>query len=136
MNNFKCPVCENQRLTNHNFKGTPIDICDNCGGLWLDKGELNAIAHPITGDIEFCSQEHVGEVRLSGINCPKCEGQPLHKTQFIEFTDISLDHCPKCNGLWLDKAELDAINREIDTLIELPESWEHKIMIFISKLPF
>ena len=58
------------------------------------------------------------------------------KARFIEFTDIALDHCPECGGIWLDKGELDAINAEIDSLTKVPESWDHRIMAFLSKLPF
>lgn len=136
MNELKCPICEDQKLIKRNFEGTDVDICKNCGGLWLDKGELNKIAHPIQGDIEFCSHEHTEEKNPTPLSCPNCEGAKLQKAKFIEFTNISLDHCQKCDGLWLDKGELDAINKEIDALTKVPESWDHRIMTFLSKLPF
>lgn len=136
MNKLKCPVCNDKNLTNRNFEGVPVDVCENCGGLWLNKGELNKIAHPIQGDIEFCSHESSGRKSLTNLLCPRCENEKLQKAKFIEFTDITLNYCPECNGIWLDKDELDAINTEIDSLKEIPESWDHRIMTFLSKLPF
>lgn len=136
MNKIKCPKCHDKVLTKHDFQGTPVDVCENCGGLWLDKGELNNIAHPIQGDIEFCSHEHACCRDKSELECPNCPGEKLMKAKFIEFSDITLAHCAKCDGLWLDKGELDAINSEIDSLTKIPESWDHRIMAFLSKLPF
>ena len=136
MNELKCPSCKNKTLINSEFKNTPVDICENCRGVWLDKGELNKVAHPIQGDIEFCSHEHTGQKSLSGLYCPRCEGEELLKAKFIEFSNISIDYCPKCDGMWLNDGELKAINKEIDSLADVPESWDHKIMTFISKLPF
>jgi len=136
MNEIKCPQCPEAKLLTRDFQDTPVDVCENCGGLWLDKGELNKIAHPIQGDLEFCSHEHFDGKNLTELLCPNCNGEKLLKVKFIEFTDITLDHCPKCDGIWLGKGELDAINTEIDSLKELPESWDHRIMAFLSKLPF
>lgn len=135
MNEIKCPKCSGVKLTKRDFQGTPIDVCEKCGGLWLDKGELNKIAHPIQGDVEFCSHEHEAP-QSSELECPSCHGKKLLKAKFIEFSDINLDHCAECDGIWLDKGELDAVNAEIDSLTKIPESWDHRIMAFLSKLPF
>ena len=136
MNKLKCPLCSDTTLIQRDCEGTQIDVCESCGGLWLDKGELNKIAHPIQGDIEFCSHESSGQQSLTELLCPTCENEKLRKAKFIEFTDIALDYCPKCDGIWLDKGELDAINKEIDSLTKVPESWDHRVMAFLSKLPF
>lgn len=136
MKELKCPICDDQPLVSKKVGETPVDLCEKCGGIWLDKGELNKIAHPIEGDVEFCSTEQEEQKKLSGINCPLCDGLELHKAKFIEFTDITLGHCPECDGIWLNKGELDSINKEIDSLSTIPESWDHRIMTFLSKLPF
>ena len=31
------------KLTTLTFEGVEIDRCDNCGGVWLDKGELEQL---------------------------------------------------------------------------------------------
>ncbi len=38
----KCPRCGTD-LTTHDHKGVKIDQCDKCGGMWLDKGELEIV---------------------------------------------------------------------------------------------
>lgn len=38
-----CPKC-GARLQHREFRGAMVDECGKCGGLWLDKGELEAIA--------------------------------------------------------------------------------------------
>ena len=136
MKELKCPKCKDVKLENNNIEGTLVERCPKCEGIWLDEGELNKITHPIDGDLEFCSHEHGGQKSLTESPCVKCENQNLQKAKFIEFSDISIDYCRTCNGIWLDKGELEMINNEIDTLKELPESWDHRIMVFISKLPF
>ena len=39
---FDCPKCDG-RLQTGNFENIQIDICDTCGGVWLDAGELQQI---------------------------------------------------------------------------------------------
>jgi Zn-finger nucleic acid-binding protein len=36
---MKCPRCDGT-LKETTFEEIAIDICDNCGGVWLDSGEL------------------------------------------------------------------------------------------------
>lgn len=136
MNELKCPKCNDVKLKKHEIEGTVVEFCEGCNGIWLDKGELNKVTHPIDGDIEFCSHEYSGEKSVSELSCPKCIDKKLKKANFIEFSDIAIDYCDGCNGIWLDKGELDAINSEIDALKEIPESWDHRVMVFLSKLPF
>ncbi|MEO5902442.1 MAG: zf-TFIIB domain-containing protein [Gemmatimonadaceae bacterium] len=38
----KCPRCGTD-LTAYDHKGVKIDQCGKCGGLWLDKGELEIV---------------------------------------------------------------------------------------------
>ena len=40
---FNCPKCTGKLVTG-NFENVQIDVCDNCGGVWLDAGELQQIA--------------------------------------------------------------------------------------------
>jgi len=47
-----------------------------------------------------------------------------------------MDHCPRCQGLWLDRGELDAVTAEVRRLEQVPESWDHRVMVFLAGLPF
>ena len=40
----KCPRCGND-LQEKEFHHVKIDICNECGGTWLDKGELQMLTH-------------------------------------------------------------------------------------------
>lgn len=45
---YKCPKCTGSLHTG-NFENVQIDICDNCGGVWLDAGEFQRITHKQEG---------------------------------------------------------------------------------------
>ena len=38
-----CPVCENTRMREVEKDGVMIDICPDCKGVWLDRGELEKL---------------------------------------------------------------------------------------------
>ena len=69
--NMKCPKCALGELITQTHDGIAIDICTKCNGIWLHKGELNKMAHPQEGDLEFCSTEHIDEDRISDCSCPQ-----------------------------------------------------------------
>jgi len=39
---MKCPRCDGS-LKESKFEEVMIDTCDNCGGVWLDSGELEQL---------------------------------------------------------------------------------------------
>jgi uncharacterized protein len=41
---MRCPRCGAQ-LEEREHAGIKIDVCPECGGTWLDKGELEILAH-------------------------------------------------------------------------------------------
>ncbi|HPN85363.1 MAG TPA: zf-TFIIB domain-containing protein [Victivallales bacterium] len=131
-----CPKCPGVKLVENKVGDTIVHQCECCSGIWLDKGELNLIAHPVVGDLEYCSKENIEEDRISEYFCPACKDVKMKKVNFVTYSDISMDYCEKCEGLWLDRGELDAIIAEVEKLEHIPESWDHRIMAFLSKLPF
>lgn len=40
---MKCPICENARMREVEKDGVLIDICPDCKGVWLDRGELDKL---------------------------------------------------------------------------------------------
>ena len=133
---MKCPQCNEKELTKDNINGIMIDYCSECGGLWLDKGELNNIIHQHDGDVEFCTEEHIENSTKTTLPCPNCQNEKLIEVNFIEYSNIRISFCQVCNGIWLKKGDLENINKEIDNLQDEADSWYHKIMLFCSKLPF
>src|SRR5438132_1230491 len=53
------------------------DLCEKCGSLWLDAGELNKMAFQVAGSIEFCSEE-VDKTARPQRKCQRCDTRPLH----------------------------------------------------------
>ncbi len=132
MNN--CPVCKKE-MELKEIHGVSAFSCALCGGIWLGKGDMNVILHPDDWDVEYCTTEHGEDAPRSEKQCPECQEIYLRKGNFIEYSNIVLDYCPDCGGIWLDRGELDDITRELESLRHVPDSWQHKIMVFLSKLP-
>ena len=40
---MNCPLCTNQTLEPNHRGGIEIDVCPNCKGIWLDRGELDKL---------------------------------------------------------------------------------------------
>ncbi len=40
---MKCPICNEARMREVERNGVTIDICPDCKGVWLDRGELEKL---------------------------------------------------------------------------------------------
>lgn len=40
---MKCPICADENLVMTDRQGIEIDYCQQCRGVWLDRGELDKI---------------------------------------------------------------------------------------------
>ncbi|WP_309119079.1 zf-TFIIB domain-containing protein [Paenibacillus sp.] len=40
---MKCPVCNDVRMREVEKNGVHIDVCPDCKGVWLDRGELDKL---------------------------------------------------------------------------------------------
>ena len=89
------------------------DVCEKCGSLWLDRGELDKMAFQVKGSIEFCSDEEAKIAERTSKNCPRCDDFQLSPVRFLGATEIILDHCRNCGGFWLDGGELNLIEQEL-----------------------
>ncbi len=47
---MKCPTCITDDLRRAEREGVEIDICNNCGGIWLDRGELDLLLDQTCAD--------------------------------------------------------------------------------------
>lgn len=97
-----------------------VKTCPLCAGMFLEHGELNQLADPTPGDLEFStvdgdSFQHEDE--YGTIGCPK-DNTPMRKVDFNIDTTIILDYCLTCHGFWLDGKELLRINEEVKRLNE------------------
>ncbi len=40
---MKCPICDGVRMREVDKNGIHIDVCPECKGVWLDRGELDKL---------------------------------------------------------------------------------------------
>ncbi len=112
---MRCLNCQSEMVnyTVTTLKGTlSYDLCENCGSLCLDAGELDKMAFKIAGSIEFCSDEE-DKTPETKKKCPRCADCDLERVKFLGEADIVLHHCRNCGGFWLDGGELNLIDREL-----------------------
>ncbi|GGA89595.1 TFIIB-type zinc ribbon-containing protein [Ornithinibacillus halotolerans] len=50
---MNCPVCDNVRMKEVQKENVLIDICPNCKGVWLDRGELEKITTGLKEDRKY-----------------------------------------------------------------------------------
>lgn len=113
---MRCLSCGTEMMNNQvSTKNDLIsyNICEKCGSLWLDQGELDKMAFQVEGSIEYCSQEPVNEPETQMRKCPRCDNSNLYRVRFLNSTDIILHHCRNCGGFWLDGGELDLIDKDL-----------------------
>jgi 2-aminomuconate deaminase len=116
----RCPRCGRATIP-RSVGDVTVHQCQPCGGLFLHRGELNKVAAPTAGDLEFStldldSFEHDDD--HGPIACPECDDVIMKKVEFNIHTNIIMDWCPRCGGFWIGKGELDLINEEVQRLNE------------------
>ena len=99
-----CPRCW-VRAERKLRRGIEVDICPKCGGIWLDTRELKKlISNP---SLHTHLTRYVGLESKSKLLCPRCGG--LMNLEHAE--EVEVDVCLTCKGIWLDRGELEAIER-------------------------
>jgi len=104
-----CPVCKEAMVT-FELQEVEVDHCLECGGIWLDAGELQQLLGQAEAAAEllnsFTPQPNSTEKPRK---CPIC----LKKMRKIAVAGASgnllIDKCVKGHGLWFDKGELQNI---------------------------
>lgn len=96
-----------------------VDRCPKCRGMWLDKGELEAIQETVEHDyraelanVPDATIAMYTEARKAkptdALRCPKCSAE-LFTKEHGYCSQIYVDVCPECEGVWLDDGELSAL---------------------------
>ena len=136
-----CPRC-GTGLTRDTHRSVALEVCRGCGGMFLDHGELNRVAEPTAGDLEFSTvhaETFSHEDAFGPTACPRCADEQMKKVEFNVYSGIVLDYCDRCSGFWLDGKELDRINEEVHKLDEAVQqpahSFAHWFALFIWSLP-
>ena len=83
-----------------------VDVCRQCGGMWLDRGEVAALAAMPDAELaELRAMQGDAPIqpRKTKLKCPACPGVLEEKTIGL----VRVDFCPRCQGFHLDRGELD-----------------------------
>ncbi len=115
---MNCPR-DREELQPSTYEGhITVHTCPGCGGIWLDKGELEEIeeivGHDYTSELsripDFIGNafEMARQLNSRDISCPAC-GTLTESAEYAYCSQVVIDRCPKCGGIWLDKKELEAI---------------------------
>lgn len=105
---MQCVSCKEPMLVLE-ADGVEIDFCLDCGGTWLDAGELEIL----TDDPERAAQileetQKEGGHGKAGRKCPICRKR-MDILLIGPEKKLEIDECPKRHGLWFDRGELEAL---------------------------
>jgi hypothetical protein len=94
-----------------------VDRCDGCRGVWLDKGELEAIQKTVERDYSKelgRPEDAVAEMLkrrdqpTAPVACPKCGGE-TETREYAWSSQVLVDTCVDGCGMWLDAGELEQL---------------------------
>lgn len=127
MNKYKCPHCK-KLFDSIKEPDLEYELCSSCGGIFLDKDELNILATGFSGNIEFCSiDENFVIDKFLPRFCPKCDVQ-MRKINLLGFSDVIIDYCDSCEGFFLDKYEPEQMNNYLAWIDnDTPQEFREKI---------
>ncbi len=104
-----CPVCKTAMITLE-LNEVEIDHCLECGGIWLDAGELEMLL-PDSEKAKHLleSFNKLDNCKEKDRKCPICL-KKMHKVNVgPQDSVVLIDSCAKGDGLWFDKGELHDI---------------------------
>lgn len=109
-----CPRCKVSLEINQK-EDLELDICPECGGLWLDRQEFHILTAPSNVyQEEKLTEEYARpplEDNVHYLCCMRC-GKLMTRTNFAKISGVIIDRCGK-HGVWLDKGELEKIRHFI-----------------------
>ena len=87
-----------------------IDYCTDCGGIWLDAGELEELLNePDKAKSLLDSFKIDSESGEKIRKCPICDKKMQKIVVGSSKPVLLIDKCRKGDGLWIDKGELQDI---------------------------
>ena len=104
-----CPVCKNAMITLE-LADVEIDHCIECGGIWLDAGELELLL----GEPEKAKQL-LDAFKLDSTSTEKPRKCPICRKKMQKIIvgstrpTLLIDKCRRGDGLWFDQGELEDI---------------------------
>ncbi len=102
-----CPRCR-EPLVVFEVEGIEVDRCLECGGTWLDSGELEWIAERAGVDPGPLSASVRAGGRRTELRCPRCRTR-MEVVSIGQGEPVELDRCRREHGLWFDAGEMEKV---------------------------
>lgn len=105
-----CPVCKDSPMITLELDEVEVDYCLECGGIWLDAGELEMLleeASQSQGLLESFVKDN--SIREALRKCPICDKKMDKVVVGSNDQPLIIDKCKKNHGLWFDRGELGEI---------------------------
>ncbi|MFQ6035421.1 MAG: zf-TFIIB domain-containing protein [Sedimentisphaerales bacterium] len=104
-----CPVCKNAMITLE-LADVEIDYCSECGGIWLDAGELELLLGQPEKAKDLLDSFKIETSTTERIRkCPICDKKMRKIIVGSSEPTLLIDKCRRGDGLWFDKGELQDI---------------------------
>ena len=104
-----CPVCKNAMITLE-LADVEIDYCTDCGGIWLDAGELEILLGQAEKAKQLLDSFKIDSESAEKIRkCPICDKKMQKIIVGPSKPALLIDKCRRGDGLWFDKGELQNI---------------------------
>ncbi len=118
-----CPACIDPMIILE-YRGTEIDFCLSCQGIWLDQGELEILLDWTDQKLDL---SEISGFSKSKRRCPRCRKKMVNGK--FPRTAVEVDICRRDGGIWLDRNEILRIAEERGT-----EDTFKKVRQFFSEL--
>ena len=105
---MQCPVCKEPMVTME-LNNVEIDYCFDCGGIWLDQGELEQLITDkdyLKNLLKTFKVKYL--IKEKKRRCPICN-KKMKKVLVGKEKKILIDVCSKHHGIWFDSGELHDI---------------------------
>lgn len=104
-----CPICKNVMITLE-LADVEIDHCIECGGIWLDAGELELLLGEPGKAKQLLDSFKVDATSPEKLRkCPICDRKMQKVIAGSSQPKLLIDKCRIGDGLWFDKGELQDI---------------------------
>ena len=104
-----CPACKNAMITLE-LAGVEIDYCADCGGIWLDAGELELLLGNSKNAKQLLDSFKIDSSSTEKPRkCPICLKKMQKIIVGISTPTLLIDKCTRADGLWFDKGELQDV---------------------------
>ena len=112
---LRCPRSATH-LSRLRIGGVDTDVCEDCGGVWLDRLELEKFdqSGSAFGDALVAHLRQFPPALMDHslrLRCPHHTEAVMLRRDYSRDVPVEIDVCPQCGGVWLDSDELEQIRQ-------------------------